>query len=55
MATQMLEKDIFQEDSEPEWRRELQIMILLNMKAEIQIMNNRQSLEKYLDTQLNDR
>jgi len=55
MATRMLDKDVFREDSEPEWRRELQTMLMLNVKAEIQFMSNEQSLEKYLDTQLRNR
>jgi meiotic recombination protein SPO11 len=35
----MLEKGVFEESGpEPEWRVELQRMLMLNIKAEIQIM-----------------
>ena len=41
-ATSMLEKEVFQEcGPEPEWRMELQRMLILNIKAEIQIMCKR--------------
>jgi meiotic recombination protein SPO11 len=36
-ATRMLEREPFIE-KEPEWRRELQAMLFLNMKAEIQLL-----------------
>jgi meiotic recombination protein SPO11 len=38
-ATRMLEREPFTEDGdEPSWRREIQIMLLLNVKAEIQLL-----------------
>ncbi|KAF2269596.1 DNA topoisomerase IV, alpha subunit [Lojkania enalia] len=38
-ASRMLEWDVCAEDGvEPSWRRELQIMLMLNMKAEMQIL-----------------
>ncbi|KAI9744265.1 MAG: hypothetical protein M1818_002417 [Claussenomyces sp. TS43310] len=55
IATLMLQKGVLQEHVEPEWRRELQVMLMLNIKAEIQVMSNRRSLEDYLDIQLRSR
>lgn len=41
-ATLMLERAQFSEDGrEPEWRRELQFMLMLNVKAEIQVLEAR--------------
>lgn len=41
-ATSMLERKQFAEDgTEPEWRRELQFMLMLNIKAEIQLLEAR--------------
>jgi meiotic recombination protein SPO11 len=41
-ATSMLEREQFAEGgAEPEWRRELQIMLTLNLKAEIQLLEAR--------------
>jgi meiotic recombination protein SPO11 len=38
-ASRMLELDPFTEDGrEPEWRREIQVMLMLNVKAEIQLL-----------------
>ena len=49
----MLEKDIFGEDErEQEWRRELQLMLMLNVKAEIQILNSGIGLQSWLDAKL---
>jgi meiotic recombination protein SPO11 len=53
IAGKMLEKDIFDEDgNEMEWRRELQVMLMLNVKAEIQILGNEEKLSKWLDGKL---
>ncbi|KAE9966239.1 hypothetical protein EG328_009080 [Venturia inaequalis] len=41
-ATSMLGREQFGENgSEPEWRRELQVMLMLNVKAEIQLLEAR--------------
>jgi meiotic recombination protein SPO11 len=41
-ATRMLEREPFIENgSEPEWRREIQVMLMLNVKAEIQLLEAR--------------
>jgi meiotic recombination protein SPO11 len=56
IARKMLEKEhIFGEDGmEQEWRREVQVMLMLNIKAEIQILGNGQALERWLDGKLCD-
>ena len=41
MASKMLQRPIFAEEVEMEWRRELQTMLMLNMKAEIQLLSER--------------
>lgn len=51
-AIGMLEHENLQQDCEADWRRELQVMLMLNIKAEIQILNNSRSLTDYLDRQL---
>jgi meiotic recombination protein SPO11 len=51
-AMNMLEQNKFQDDCEAEWRRELQVMLMLNIKAEIQILNNGGSLADFLDMKL---
>ena len=49
----MLEKDISGEEGrEKEWRRELQVMLMLNVKAEIQILSSGEGLERWLDGKL---
>jgi meiotic recombination protein SPO11 len=41
-ATSMLKREQFAEGgAEPEWRRELQVMLMLNVKAEIQLLEAR--------------
>ena len=42
MAVQMLSRPAFSEEVEPEWRRELQAMLMLDMKAEIQLLDRRE-------------
>ncbi|MCJ1300659.1 hypothetical protein MMC08_003456 [Hypocenomyce scalaris] len=53
-ASLMLEKDIFAEDGpEVKWRRELQVMLMLNVKAEIQLLSRREGgLEGWLEESL---
>ncbi|KIN01593.1 hypothetical protein OIDMADRAFT_160910 [Oidiodendron maius Zn] len=54
IATRMLERNVFQE-GRGEWRKELQIMLMMNFKAEIQILNDGSSgLETWLDMKLVD-
>ncbi|EPE33517.1 DNA topoisomerase IV, alpha subunit [Glarea lozoyensis ATCC 20868] len=53
IARKMLEKDMFEEGgNEIEWRRELQVMLMLNVKAEIQILGNGEKLSQWLDGKL---
>jgi meiotic recombination protein SPO11 len=40
-AARMLEREVFMKE-EPEWRRELQVMLMLNVKAEIQLLEARE-------------
>ena len=53
-AVKMLGKEVYAEDgSEVEWRRELQVMLMLDMKAEIEILSGREGrLEKWLEKKL---
>ncbi|MCJ1485366.1 hypothetical protein MMC06_005540 [Schaereria dolodes] len=55
-AVKMLEKRIFAEGGlEKEWRRELQVMMTLNIKAEIQILSGREGgLAGWLEKKLGD-
>ena len=53
IATRMLDREVFQEGAGVEWRRELQIMLVLNCKAEIQILSSGDpGLEGWLDKKL---
>jgi meiotic recombination protein SPO11 len=53
IARKMLEKDMFDEHGkETEWRRELQVMLMLNVKAEIQVLGNGEKLSEWLDGKL---
>lgn len=55
LAMNILRRDICQENGdEEEWRRELQIMLMLNRKAEIQIIGNSGALETWLDKRLGE-
>jgi meiotic recombination protein SPO11 len=47
IAVKMLERDV-----EMEWRRELQVMLMLNVKAEIQVLGNGERLGEWLDMKL---
>lgn len=51
IAKKMLARD--DADTEDlQWKRELQLMLMLNMKAEIQILGNEEKLGVWLDTRL---
>ena len=53
VATKMLERAAFQEEIEWKWRSELQVMLMLNCKAEIQILSDDGGdLEGFLDNKL---
>ena len=54
IATRMLEKDALGEGGRDlEWRREFQVMLMLNIKAEIQILSSGEGgLENWLDCRL---
>jgi meiotic recombination protein SPO11 len=55
IARRMLEKNLFEEEgNEREWRRQLQVMLMLNVKAEIQILGNGEKLSQWLDEHLVD-
>ncbi|KAK0128751.1 hypothetical protein ONS95_000704 [Cadophora gregata] len=49
IASKMLERD---ENMNEEWKRELQVMLMLNVKAEIQILGNGEKLGEWLDRNL---
>lgn len=51
-ALKMLEKPVCQEEVEASWRRELQVMLMLNIKTEIQILGEYSNLEDYLSSEL---
>ena len=53
-AAKMLGKEVYAEHGvEVEWRRELQVMLMLDMKAEIEILSVREGgLEKWLERKL---
>jgi len=40
--------------SDVDYRRELQVMLMLNLKAEIQILGNGEKLGQWLDEKLSD-
>ena len=52
IALRMLERD---EEGDDECKRELQVMLMLNVKAEIQILGNGEKLGKWLDARLTER
>jgi len=54
IAKQMLGRDLWKEgDREEEWRKDLQLMQMLNLKAEIQILSSGEGgLEEWLDRKL---
>ena len=53
-ATKMLGKDEWAEDGrEKEWRREVQVMLMLNIKVEMEIMSEREGgMEAWLEREL---
>ena len=55
-ATKMLGKEVFAEEgAELEWRRELQVMLMLDMKAETQLLSSREGgLEQWLGKKMTD-
>lgn len=55
-ASRMLEWDLLAENGpEPEWRRELQTMLMLNVKAEMQILEERPGgLSAWLEGELQE-
>jgi meiotic recombination protein SPO11 len=52
IGMKMLAKSGAEEDGDEEWRRELQIMLMMNVKAEIQILGNGEALGEWLDKKL---
>lgn len=53
LATSMLASNpAFAEETHPEWRRELQCMLFLNIKAEIQILGGAESLSSWVDDRI---
>jgi meiotic recombination protein SPO11 len=53
IATRMLEREEYQDGRRGEWRTELQVMLMLNLKAEIQILSDSgMGLETWLDMKL---
>ena len=53
-AVKMLEKGLFAEDGmEREWRKELQVMLMLGVKAEMEILAEREGgVERWVDGRL---
>lgn len=51
IAGKMLERDMCGEE---EWRRELQTMLVLNVKAEIQVLGNGEALGRWLDEKIRE-
>lgn len=46
-------KELVEEGEETEWRRDLQYMLMLNVKAEIQILSNQEGgLERWLEREI---
>jgi meiotic recombination protein SPO11 len=52
IAVKMLARSVDAEHSDEEWRRELQVMLMLSIKAEIQILGNGAMLGEWLDKKL---
>jgi meiotic recombination protein SPO11 len=52
IAVNMLGKNVAEEDRDEEWGRELQVMLMLNIKAEIQILGNGDALGEWLEKKL---
>lgn len=57
-ATQMLENNVVfaEEGEEPEWRREVQVMLVLNLKAEMEVLAEREGgVEGWVERKLGER
>lgn len=54
-AMRMLERDVLQEGREDDWRRELQVMLMMGVKAEIQILGNGVKLGAWVDAKLKEK
>ncbi len=53
IATKMLQREDLREDGcEAEWRKELQVMLMLGVKAEIQVLGSGSVLGEWLDGKL---
>ena len=52
IALKMLAKSVAEEDRDDEWKRELQVMLMMNVKAEIQILGNGDALAQWIDKKL---
>lgn len=52
IAMKMLEKNVADAEMDVEWKRELQVMLMLNIKAEIQILGNGDKLGEWLNGKL---
>ncbi|KAH8796899.1 Spo11/DNA topoisomerase VI subunit A [Hyaloscypha sp. PMI_1271] len=52
IALKMLAKSVAEEDRDDEWKGELQVMLMMNVKAEIQILGNGDALAQWLDKKL---
>lgn len=50
----MLGKSAVRQDTDEEWKKELQAMLMLNVKAEIQILGNGDTLGEWLDKKLHE-
>lgn len=53
-AKGLLEQNEVREVIDAEWKRELQVMMMLGIKAEIQVLGNATKLDQYLDGKLTD-
>ena len=55
MARKMLEKPAMRESEEGEWRREVQVMMMIGFKAEMEIMDSREGgIAKWTENRLTD-
>ncbi|TVY13582.1 Meiotic recombination protein rec12 [Lachnellula arida] len=54
IAAKMLERGDGRVDGEGGWKRELRVMLMLNVKAEIQVLGNAEALGEWLDGKLVD-
>ena len=55
MARKMLEKPAMRESGEDEWRREVQVMMMIGFKAEMEIMDGREGgIVKWTESRLTD-